>query len=267
MPKSNQQTTGSQAVARTSVGRNAEASEVPSKKRAGDTSVIIFKSLREDILSGKIPPGGQLLQASVARDFGTSRGPVREALQRLQQEQLVIAKANQKYSVAPFDIADYESLLSLKLLNMTVAIRVCVPLLDDAQIQILRQCVEQMNASLEHAPEEWETAYRTFSRTIVAPAGERIGSLISSFIDNLQRYRAHAIARFPSVIRIDGSELSHVLAAVKARDAELASRHYANYFCRLAMLILAGVAPRYEPSILRATACALLGDDDQSQSI
>ena len=49
----------------------------------------IHDALREAILAGSLPPGARLLQAPLAEHFGTSQTPVREALRRLVQENLI----------------------------------------------------------------------------------------------------------------------------------------------------------------------------------
>ena len=49
----------------------------------------IAEQLRTDILSGSHAPGAQLQEASLALALGVSRGPLREAMQRLVQEGLL----------------------------------------------------------------------------------------------------------------------------------------------------------------------------------
>ena len=49
----------------------------------------VTKRLRDGILSGEFTQGGQLNEAELARRFGVSRGPLREAMQRLIQEGLL----------------------------------------------------------------------------------------------------------------------------------------------------------------------------------
>ena len=48
-----------------------------------------YTTLRRAILSGVFAPGDRLVQHDVANRLGLSRSPVREALQRLEQEGLV----------------------------------------------------------------------------------------------------------------------------------------------------------------------------------
>ncbi len=45
---------------------------------------IAFSSLVEAISAGEFEPGQRLSEAELARRFGISRGPLREALQRLE---------------------------------------------------------------------------------------------------------------------------------------------------------------------------------------
>jgi DNA-binding GntR family transcriptional regulator len=49
----------------------------------------VYANLRADILSMKIAPGTPLNERKIAEAFGLSRTPVREALQRLEREELV----------------------------------------------------------------------------------------------------------------------------------------------------------------------------------
>ena len=48
-----------------------------------------LERLRNAIIAGQYAPGERLIEVAIARDLGTSRGPVREALRRLETEGLV----------------------------------------------------------------------------------------------------------------------------------------------------------------------------------
>jgi len=58
------------------------------------TPSIIARKLRKAISSGKFAQGRQLIEADLARELRTSRGPLREAMQRLTQEGLLISVRN-----------------------------------------------------------------------------------------------------------------------------------------------------------------------------
>lgn len=58
------------------------------------TAAVIAEQLRESIIDGAFAPGDQVNEALVAKRLDVSRGPVREALQRLVQEGLLLARPN-----------------------------------------------------------------------------------------------------------------------------------------------------------------------------
>ena len=58
------------------------------------TPSIIARKLRYAIAHGEVAPGSQLGEAELARELGVSRGPLREAMQRLTQEGLLVSIRN-----------------------------------------------------------------------------------------------------------------------------------------------------------------------------
>ena len=67
---------------------NAETASAVTIPRATFAS-IVTERLRANIVDGTLEPGSQLSEVELATSFGVSRGPVREALQRLVQEGLL----------------------------------------------------------------------------------------------------------------------------------------------------------------------------------
>ena len=55
---------------------------------------MVGERIRSNIIEGALPPGSQLHEVELAASFGVSRGPVREALQRLIQEGLLRSEAH-----------------------------------------------------------------------------------------------------------------------------------------------------------------------------
>lgn len=70
------------------------------------TAVVIADQLREGIIDGAFGPGAQINEAQVASQLNVSRGPVREALHRLVQEGLLLAKPNRGVFVQELTIRD-----------------------------------------------------------------------------------------------------------------------------------------------------------------
>jgi DNA-binding GntR family transcriptional regulator len=73
------------------------------------TPSIIADKLRKAIGHGELKPGMQLGEADLARKLGVSRGPLREGMQRLTQEGLLVAIRNRGLFVVdmtPDDVCD-----------------------------------------------------------------------------------------------------------------------------------------------------------------
>jgi len=76
----------------------------------------VFEALRRAIISGQLADGTPLRQEELARQFATSRIPVREALTRLEQHGLVTIKRYHGYTVAAHSRADIEEICRFRAL-------------------------------------------------------------------------------------------------------------------------------------------------------
>ena len=63
----------------------------------------VYSRLQQAIVSGDLPPGERLRDQDLAAQFGVSRTPVREALQRLEDEGLVETRPGAQTRVIPLD--------------------------------------------------------------------------------------------------------------------------------------------------------------------
>nr|WP_245555577.1 GntR family transcriptional regulator [Gordonia soli] len=70
------------------------------------TPAIIARKLHDAIATGQFPPGAQLTESGLAADLGVSRGPLREAMQRLTAEGLLVSHRNRGLFVVSMDDDD-----------------------------------------------------------------------------------------------------------------------------------------------------------------
>jgi DNA-binding GntR family transcriptional regulator len=70
------------------------------------TATIVAEAIRERIMDGTFAAGTQLTESALAEALGVSRGPLREAFQRLVQEGLLRAEPHRGMFVAELDEAD-----------------------------------------------------------------------------------------------------------------------------------------------------------------
>ncbi|ELS51102.1 GntR family transcriptional regulator [Streptomyces viridochromogenes] len=78
------------------------------------TPALIADRLREQIVSGAFAPGSRMVEPQLGARLGVSRGPVREALQRLVQEGLLINIPNRGVFVVELDAADIKDIYTAR---------------------------------------------------------------------------------------------------------------------------------------------------------
>ncbi|MDT5103909.1 MAG: hypothetical protein QOI25_1422, partial [Mycobacterium sp.] len=92
-----------------------------------DLADRVFVLLRDDLMSGKLPPAERLAEISLAERYGVSRTPVREALARLLADGLVERRERGLYPYRP-SLQDLDGLYELR---TTVELRGIVRIEED----------------------------------------------------------------------------------------------------------------------------------------
>jgi DNA-binding GntR family transcriptional regulator len=231
-------------------------SEINGKKRAGNMGAVIYDKLRAEILNGTFLPGRPLSQQAIAKASGTSRGPVNDALRRLQQDRLVVARANQRFSVAPFDIADLEDFYCLYLGNNTIAVEISVPFTTDEDIQHLEHCTMLIDQAYAQSDDvEWDAAFHDFLFTIIKYASPRSIDLARTLVDEIGRGQALNPDRRGAWLR--SADFRDIMEAVRLRNGKLAATRYAQVAGRLGCLVAAALSSTYDTAKMRRYIIAL----------
>ena len=102
----------------------------------------IYTTLREDIISLKIPMGARLNVSELQTELGVSCTPIREAVNRLQQEELVSYENNVGARVLTLGEHDVEEIQELALTLQQAAVRLAMEHGDRAEM--LREIDEQL---------------------------------------------------------------------------------------------------------------------------
>lgn len=121
-------------------------------------AVDIASRLRAAILAGHFGPGEQLREEPIARSMGVSRGPVREALVRLEQEGLVVNRRNRGAFVAQLAAQDLEEVYTLRVAIERLAVQRAVRFVSAAQLGEMDAVVDTMAAYAARGITEREAA-------------------------------------------------------------------------------------------------------------
>ncbi len=121
------------------------AAEVPLSRTV---SGQLRARIREKILSGAYAPGSQLLQDSIAAEFGTSKIPVREALLELRSEGLVDIFAHRGFQVRPLSGREVAEVFRLRLAVEPAAAAQGARQAAEEERAAARDALERLNGSL-----------------------------------------------------------------------------------------------------------------------
>ncbi len=142
----------------------------------------VYLSIRDRIVNGVYPGGAHLRTETLATTLGTSRTPVRAALQRLHAEGLVVLIANRGAFASSWSAADIDDVFDIRILlearAATLAAKNISPeslstlkeLADRMEFAIRSKTSKQLDALTEHNAE--------FHRLVVAEAANRRLALV-----------------------------------------------------------------------------------------
>src|SRR3954468_18814891 len=186
------------------------------------TPSIIAEKLRQAIAHGELKPGAQLGEAELARKLGVSRGPLREGMQRLTQEGLLVSIRNRGVFVidmTPDDVRDMY--IAREAIERAAARRI----LDGdhrAAGNELLGIVEQM-AEAESPAEVSELDIAFHERLLQLARSPRLSRMHQTFITET-RMCIHCLDETYAVSEVRGEEHRALANAIRAGDRELADR-------------------------------------------
>ncbi len=132
--------------------------------------VYLAQRLRESMLSGKYRPGDRLNESMIAREFGVSRIPVREALLQLQESGFVSNHPGKGMYVTQLSDEDTQMINSLRLVLETEAFKLARARITSETTAVLMNLVDRMEA-WKGEPAESAAMDFEFHRTVWGISG------------------------------------------------------------------------------------------------
>lgn len=190
---------------------------LPARERA-------YRELKYRILEGRLPPGTTLLETEVAQLLSLSRTPVREALIRLEEEDLVEVRPRRGVTVKALTIDDIaqvnEVFSTLEVKAAQLAARNGI---DDDTAATLQGLLGQMERATRRGDiKEWSRLDDRFHAEIVAHCGNRwLQSTLRQYWDQQYRARMAIVELRPKPTQ---SDIEHrgIVNAILKRDEALA---------------------------------------------
>jgi DNA-binding GntR family transcriptional regulator len=108
----------------------------------------VYKYLRRKILAGDFNNDERLIEAKLAEEIGTSRTPVREALHKLEMENLVQSIPRVGYVVNEINDEEIEEILEIRFAIETLAAKWAAEKISAAELNRLDEIIELTNQSI-----------------------------------------------------------------------------------------------------------------------
>jgi len=151
----------------------------PLERRAQTFSGASLAVLRDMVLTGRLLPGERLNEVELARALQISRGPLREAIQRLASEGLLTIVSHRGAYVRTFDAGELRDLYELRIALEMHAVRLAAERLTADDVADVGELLDETREALADAggyPEELD-----FHQRMVALTGNQ--TLLSATVE------------------------------------------------------------------------------------
>lgn len=200
----------------------------------------VFERIVELIYNCELPPGSIVSEATLAARFGLSRGPIREAVRRLQGIQLVSRESFMRARVITLEPDSVRDLFGMRGALEGYACRLAAEKMPDDAIKELAQALDADRQTAKQSTVDVPTAASfDFHERIVRASGNQriIDTLCGDLYHLLRMYRrwSGATGERKSLAL---TEHRQILMAVRNRDGELAESLMRSHIDRAADNIL-----------------------------
>lgn len=203
------------------MGYEAEVSVQPDAKASSSLSEDVYWQLRREIVRGELRPNQPLAEIDIAERLNVSRTPVRESMQRLAADGLVISR-RRRWQVYEHSKREIEEIYEVRLALEGYAARLASQRISDAQIEELARLRDpgaaggQLTARVEHN--------EIFHNRLVTIAGNaRLASMLAHN-RNFAFNRQVASLYTPDDLAVSAAQHARLVEAVLARDGDAAER-------------------------------------------
>lgn len=185
----------------------------------GETSkAVIYKQLRRAIIMGHLRPGLKLDVDELARKYGTSVTPVRDALQMLGQEGLVTIKSRSGYFVTHTTLKELRDLLDLREILEIAAVERAIGRITEEQLEQLAHVHAPYTGDDDESYDRYTDENRRFHYLLAKASGnDQLAETLGRLHDRLARFMVLRHAG-----RIQPESHARILEAIRQGDRDKA---------------------------------------------
>lgn len=184
---------------------------------------IVFESLREAIINGRLRPGERLMEIQLADEMGVSRTPVREAIRKLELEGFVVMVPRKGAYVAGISMKDIADVFEVRAALESLAAGLAAERITEEELEKLERSLVLVAESTEAQDlDSLITADTDFHDILYAASrNEKLVQIVSNLREQIQRFRMASLSS-PGRMKVALEEHRKIVEALSARDIELA---------------------------------------------
>ena len=193
----------------------------------------VFRQLRADILSGKYKDNEELRENTIAKEYGVSRTPVREAIRQLELEGLVVTVPNKGAYVNSIKRKDVEDIYAIRALLEGLCARWATEHITQKEIEALEEVILLSEFYLKKPGQEQARQVAEldgkFHKILYEASNSRIlEHVLSDFHKYVKMARTLSVEEQDRAVK-SVEEHREILEAIRNKDAgraeALADRH------------------------------------------
>lgn len=183
---------------------------------------MVFESLREAIILGRLKPGERLMEIQLAEEMGVSRTPVREAIRKLELEGFVVMVPRKGAYVAGVSVKDIADVFEVRSALEGLAAGLASERITDEEMEELEKAILQISGE-----EDILTVVKgdsLFHEIIYkASRNQRLTQIITHLQEQINRFRLTSLS-VPGRLKIAVGEHKKIVEAITSRNVDLANR-------------------------------------------
>jgi len=162
-----------------------------STKKKGPLRDHVYALIKNAIITAQREPNERLIEETIAADMGTSRTPVREALQKLEKEGLIFRRPNLGFAVKGVTEEEVEDILDLQSVLEGHAGRLAALRITDDELRSLNDLISRQEDCLTNSDAEAFIRLDGEFHDAIHRAAKnaRLYDLVQGLRDSIDRYR------------------------------------------------------------------------------
>jgi DNA-binding GntR family transcriptional regulator len=188
-------------------------------------NVAVYNKLRQSIIKGKLKPGQKVVMAELAKAFGLSETPVREAIRRLESEGYIDFTPHMGAIVTKIDEGELVEIYLIRIALEELATRLASPHITEKDIDFLNKKNREMEVAIQQNRYEILAGINKLFHLRIYKAAPfpRLYKMICDLWDTFERWPS-VFSYVPERAAASVEEHKKIIQALRARDMEQADR-------------------------------------------